>query len=36
MSQVTNEHRTILIALVLVSLVVMVTLYLYNIERQHQ
>ncbi len=36
MSQITKEHRTILIALALVSLVVMVTLYLYNIERQHQ
>ena len=36
MSKVTKEHRTILIALALVSLVVMVTLYLYNIERQHQ
>ena len=36
MSQVTKEHRTILIALALVSLVVMVTLYLYNLERRHQ
>jgi hypothetical protein len=36
MSQVTKEHRTIFIALALVFLVVMVTLYLYNVERQHQ
>jgi len=36
MSQLTKEHRTIFIALALVFLVVMVTLYLYNIERQHQ
>lgn len=36
MSQMTKEHRTIFIALALVFLVVMVTLYLYNIERQHQ
>ncbi len=36
MSQVTKEHRTVLIALALVALVVMVTLFLYNIERQHQ
>ena len=36
MGQVTKEHRTILIALVFVFLVVMVTLYLYDIEREHQ
>ena len=36
MSQITKEHRTTFIALALVFLVVMVTLYLYNIERQHQ
>lgn len=36
MGQVTKEHRTIFIALALVFLAVMVTLYLYDIEREHQ